>query len=656
MKATFIFLLVLTLSTEALAVYVSPFSSAEQKRRGFSLIDNDYEDVRIDYNQDRLIDYWRIRKGPLLIESYFESSGATFHIRRFKGGSVDERVIFSDNGKFYLYLSQTRKQRILTFTKDGPLCIGNQKSEWEKLRDSFKDIEAGNLNVCSENFLDEKCLDTLPTKTYEDLTDITKEIFSPPNSKPNKLLECLESPEALKEFINRFGEAEGKINHDKAVIGFKNSIIKFLDLKKSDNSSVLICRKVEEEAPKVPMKVTEDGSKIQFIFGKNAEKLPKEELKEQLFHESIHISSIADEALTKKITDLCVKGRVQIDKSTLKQSLTNSMRHTNLTLVAEGEKAAAKENSQEIPKNIAETLLPPAKDQSPVEMNRIAEATGVANTAQVSKSQTSGMIRVAEAVLEPAQAVAASANSSSLASSKSDDFSDVSPSSSSYSGNSSSSNSFSTASTNSQGSEKSRSGENSQPPASEYKLDVGKVDTKVPIAQLATKSKRDIASTGEYIKAEIDLTKNSPSKAEDNTKGKATPQSSIPEYSVPPSSKATAGNEIATSSGGTSNSTPSSSSFSFGEQATSSATPSKPMQLNKQSSRTSNYTPSKDEVVSFFARGSYQQARGKLKDQTFIQTLKQNSITVYDLSGNTYGATKGDVIFVDQGDRFVRQK
>lgn len=656
MKAAVVLLFLLTLSTKTFAVYVSPFLSMEEKRRIFSLVDKDYEDIRIDYNQDKVIDYWRVKKGALLIETYFGSSGATFHVRRFKGGLVDERVLFSSNGKLYLYLSRTRKQHILTFTKDGPLCVGNQKSEWEKLQDSFKDIGTNNLNVCSENFLDEKCLDSLPAKTYEYLTDATKEIFTPPNSKPNKLLECLESPAVLKEFTNSFGDVDGKVNHDKAVVGFKNSIIKFIDLEKDESSSVLICKKVEEETPKVPMKVTEDGSKIQFLFGKNAEKLSKEELKEQLFHESIHISSVTDEALTKKITDMCVKGRVQIDKSTLKQNMTNSMRHTNLTLISEGEKAAAKENSQEIPKNIAETPLPPTKDQSPVEMNRVADATGAANTAQASKSQTSGVVRMAETVLGPTPAVAASTNSLASAS---DDSSEPSTSSFSYSGNSSNSSSSSNASTSSQGIAKSRSEDSSRAPASEYQLDVGKVETKVPAAQIAGRSNREIASTGEYIKEEIDLSRGSTSTEKIDTSRGNTSSQPISSRSSAASFRATDNNnEMAAGSGGISNpASNSTSSISFGEQSSASTSPSKPAPSSGQGgSRATSYAPSREEVVSFFAGGSYQQARGKLKDQNFIQTLKQNNITVYDLSGNTYGATKGDVIFVDQGDRFVRQK
>lgn len=65
---------------------------------------------------------------------------------------------------------------------------------------------------------------------------------------------------------------------------------------------------------------------------------------------------------------------------------------------------------------------------------------------------------------------------------------------------------------------------------------------------------------------------------------------------------------------------------------------------------------SREEVVTFFARGDYSTTKSKLKDSNFVNSLKTNKVTIIDLYGNSYGADRGDVVFLDEGNRFVRQK
>lgn len=67
-------------------------------------------------------------------------------------------------------------------------------------------------------------------------------------------------------------------------------------------------------------------------------------------------------------------------------------------------------------------------------------------------------------------------------------------------------------------------------------------------------------------------------------------------------------------------------------------------------------TAVKEETITFVANGSYSTVKSKLKDSTFSKQLETQKITILDLYGNSYGAPKGEVIFLDQGDRFVRQK
>ncbi|WP_158320213.1 hypothetical protein [Bdellovibrio bacteriovorus] len=64
----------------------------------------------------------------------------------------------------------------------------------------------------------------------------------------------------------------------------------------------------------------------------------------------------------------------------------------------------------------------------------------------------------------------------------------------------------------------------------------------------------------------------------------------------------------------------------------------------------------REEVITFISRSNYSQAKQRLSDPAFGKQLESQKITVLDLYGNSVGASKGEVIFLDQGDRFVRQK
>lgn len=69
-----------------------------------------------------------------------------------------------------------------------------------------------------------------------------------------------------------------------------------------------------------------------------------------------------------------------------------------------------------------------------------------------------------------------------------------------------------------------------------------------------------------------------------------------------------------------------------------------------------NAAGSREEVITSISRSNYSQTKKKLTDPAFGKQLESQKITILDLYGNSYGATKGEVIFLDQGDRFVRQK
>lgn len=73
-------------------------------------------------------------------------------------------------------------------------------------------------------------------------------------------------------------------------------------------------------------------------------------------------------------------------------------------------------------------------------------------------------------------------------------------------------------------------------------------------------------------------------------------------------------------------------------------------------SQQASSTVTREEVVTYISNSSYQATKEKLQKPDFRKQLETQKITVLDLYGNTVGAPKGEVIFLDQGDKFVRQK
>ncbi|WP_295900346.1 hypothetical protein [uncultured Bdellovibrio sp.] len=600
----------------------------------------------------------------MVIEVYYEGEKTLYHLKRYFGSSVNEKILLSKKDKLIILRSTNRKQKILTFTTQGPLCVGIQDTEWEKFKKNISEISAPLVNKSTEAFVGDQCFDTVEPETYTALTSSVKEIFAFPGKTSNPILDCLEGNKTKDLFIKKFGEKDGILNYEKAVIGFKNSIIKFSNMKTGDDP-ILVCKKSADENIEHPMKVIESGAKIQFQFGK---KVDLSKIKEQLFHESIHISSVSDEDLSQAVTSLCINQKVT-NVAKLKQDARASLFSSALTTldISEGEFEAAVKGSQEIPKSVAENPKHPTKDQSPQDMNRMADSGGKQLVASESRAQTSGVVRMAEAVLGPSPAVAAEPAALAAASPAAATESAIESSNTSVSASSARS-AYSngpvtvaetTSASVSTTSRKDRS--SSREPASEYQLDMSTVGGKTPKINIPTASSQSgKAGNGEYIKEEVDLTRTATS-ANSSSNGSRQPaavnagsgakQAQNTDHSISDIGNSGGGSVVSTTSSGAASAnldrTPSSGSR-IQQQRRGSSTSS--------GSNSGTYTPGRDEVVSFISGGSYQQARSKLKDKNFVQTLKDNSITVYDLSGNTYGASRGDVIFVDQGDRFVRQK
>ncbi|WP_374076672.1 hypothetical protein [Bdellovibrio bacteriovorus] len=652
-----------TLFSVAQAASISPFYSLEQKRIAFSYTDESYEDTRLDLNADGKVDFWIIKDSKFIIRVSFLQDRSVYHIRKFDGSQVFERVVISANNKLYLSYVQDRKQRVYNMGPPALLCSANHVTEWEKLKETFSSVSKSTIRGCFKNYADKSCATNVAQQ--EEIRKALEALYSPPYSllnNENQILNCLESSDAKNLFVKRYGKSNGSAEHEQIIVNYKNTIIKFLDYAKEGKKPIISCK--ESGTPKAS-----EGGQILLILnseGENQSSQGTPKIKEQIFHESIHTQAVEDEEITKALTDLCIDS-VKAENISLKP-IDTSMNNKSIlpsTLDAEnaGKKADLKE-SDAIPSAVAETPKSLPIQGSPTNMNRLADSGGKEKVAEVSKAQTSGVVRMAESVLGSTPAVAAEPSTSLASSSSTASGSGPSSSGSSSSSSSSyaSSPSYSASSTSSSDDSRParRVSDSSRSPASEYQLDMSTVGAKAPTVKIAASANGNGLGKGEYIKEEVDLTK--PAVTTGSSVGRVPASTKAGSSDVSTSTPLQTNNTEQTSSSGSGNYETSgrgaaSANLGSGSQSSNGSTSTSP-QRRGTSSQTAggSYVPSRDEVVSFFSGGSYQQARGKLKDQGFVQTLKQNNITVYDLGGNTYGASKGEIIFVDQGDRFVRQK
>ena len=188
---------------------------------------------------------------------------------------------------------------------------------------------------------------------------------------------------------------------------------------------------------------------------------------------------------------------------------------------------------------------------------------------------------------------------------------------------------------------------------------------------ITTKSSNGLAP-GERVVEEIDLTKGTNYKATSTAPSRQ--QRDTPEVarvttggstrgpaSAVPAAPANPGGEVAAPGAISAGSSGGAALASLNNDTPTSPAPSRRISGNRGPAASSgsiqnNAASSREEIVTFFSSGSYSLTKTKLRDTGFVDNLKTNKVTIIDLYGNSFGASRGDVIFLDDGNRFVRQK
>ena len=632
LKKTIMAMIAICYCIKTHAGIVTPFSSSEQKRKVFSILKDDREDTRVDYNQDKKIDYWKIKKCDIVIEADYRKSRTYFHIRKFDRSVVKERFVLQQGKVLKLLFSADRKQNIYTYTPSEIACIKQDHISTTSKLEALK-MATLNADKCVENSMDKKsCFKDIKNGEFRSfILDAMNNVYRTPSKDPaatNRYLSCLEGPKVKSLFLKRFGSPIGEVEFEKAQMGFKNALLTFTQLQDNDQAPIIYCEQTDQVTPKPPM-VTSESSKIKIFVKKPGEKYTVEDLEKQLFHENLHGASVKDEEMVKAISASC-EGDQSATVSKLDPADTRSMgvgvtsAYTYTTAKDTGEASnTIAEKSAVVVSNIVETPLPPPTNASPVDMNRVAAVESTERVQSISNSQTSGIVRMAEGVLAATPAVAATGTLAKATS------------------------------TGSSG---------SRLPASDYSNTPSISKAKNSAAELITKNKSGVLKPGEYIKEEIDLTKQvgtTSTRSAANAGAKAPTVAAERNAQVAaqtqPADEATEFAGSASGGGsGRSSSAGLSPSSSGGGGARS------PQQRGTAAAGSASaqpvYANAREEVVSVLSTNSYRDAQRNLQDKNFQKKLRDSNVKVYDFNGNTYGATKGEVVFVDQGDRFVREK
>ncbi|MBO9666711.1 MAG: hypothetical protein J7501_07835 [Bdellovibrio sp.] len=661
----------------------------------FALAFGNYQDIRLDSDLDGKIDYWFIKSGDTEVTTRFDGDAIrSVRVQKLLPNQNLRVVILKPNSKSGLEVvtDETTKAKIYNGVLDDE-CATAKKSSNEVAEVVANVVMSKATEITIESYLDDSC--------YGDIgpySGILKDSLSAAandglSNKSESFHQCIQSTKVKDTFAT---SKDNKINLE--ALSTKVSIdLKTVATQKTDKP--LIKCEVSDKIS-ASQATYQAGSGITFTFPKVFNKSDQKEIIKLVRHEFLHKAGLEDEPSMKTILAMCpvvdpkelatskenighaaitVRDRVDVaadkvakDGANTKVAATQTkLSRTIASTSARGGGSDGVDMKSEIAN--AKAVVPSAEKLAATKTDKSPE--GIQKAAQDSVATSAPVLRMANQVMGASntQAIAAESTESDSTSSY-ESSSRGSGSRSTSRAESSASDAASTSSTSSSSSSdsdvasSSRSGDRYQARHGRYQ----------------SKNDNDSSSSGlrpgERIVEEIDLTKKSRSTQRaaassqnfDQSSSGSNSQSLAPTTSrsgsrSPASVAATqasansANTEMASAggSGGIAASAGSTSSLN-GSSSSSSSEPRRieggnrrPSSANRSGS-TSN--PSQDEVVTFVNNNDYDTVKSKLGNSRFVSNLREGNVTIMDLKGNSYGATKGDVIFVEQGRKFIRQK
>lgn len=610
----------------------------------------DYEDMRIDADLDGLIDFWRIKKGSLQIELFFKSGQVDrYFVRKLLRDHAIEYNYKASNGK--LLLVQARVRGLITSGFSSDICEDNLKNLEEELKKFSSDVEKSTATeVVSNSLLDPSCKE----KFGRDATRIASAFLNALD--PKGLSDCFNSDHFDKS-VN-FGKDD---QLSKKILRASFSLQAKQLIFQSENYKGILKCEFTDKKDFAPAATSESGTITFYKSSEPSAKLP-DKVKETVEHELLHRLGIFSEDTVKGILNACSTNKIA--RAALQNNaFSNGFGVTTLGNVSAASVEDIKNQTANIPANVAaSTPTTIGSSLSSGNVSTSAEQVAAESTANIPREIAAGQVqtppaaRVASAVINPPPATDAGAQQA-LVQSASDSGGVIraannligSMSTPALANNDSSARAAS-----------SRRDSSSEVTSSTSTITDFSSGTKSRVPASVALQSRDKLANDERVVEQITVDGG-------DVRAPETARVSNDSRTVKVPSDVGAARATNTSVGSNAVSAPSSSEIALSSSSVSggnaplgssvsSSTPQRGQSNSRSASRAPAAAISKDEVITFFSRGDYSVTKRKLKDPSFQQELKSQDITVLDFYGNTYGAPKGSVIFLDQGDRFVRQK
>lgn len=681
----FIFSNAFAASAKSQAISVNPdqviINPGERSVGKFLLNFKDYSDIRIDSDLDGKVDYWSIKKGNLQVTiRYVNGKVAYLKMKRITSSDVREALyIPTSNGKLKLVTAGKHRNLVMNGDADSSpstdsptqTCPLKKNSPETSLSDLAKTLHQQQVYENIESYFDDSCSSRMDVLEKPLADIILKEIFATSPESQESISSCIEDKQKPLDL-----GSEPTLSAQIISSNFKSEIAALSVGDKSFKNGI---KCVEDENVDEPSATLEEGKGITLRFPKDPRK-NRANLNDLFEHELLHRADIQDEATVRKIVQACPLKRETVKLTAV---LSNNF------------------SMQELPKNAENSLAKVAKSAKKVEVQKEADDA----LSKVSDDNTSTR-SVAIAVNDAKNAVQGSAQSKidlaseiatatpipsaetlaqtnvqktpeGISDAVNDSYAQGAPILRMANQVMGTVNTPALADTTTyEGSSYSSSSSNDSTSSTAPSRSVASTGT----ARIANITSRNTLKTDERVVEQVDLSNSNPSPAptvatstDSNSSSAAVGTTSARSNAAAVTKRANSVNRTPASGSGSGDlaamntANPSVGSFSSGAETDSSnpiAQSARTSNTGRRPASTASATgggnssseSSRDEVVTFFSNANYETSKGKLKDPAFVNNLKTNKVTIVDLYGNSYGADKGDVIFLDEGNRFVRQK
>ena len=639
-KTLYLLFSIFMFSQMASAVSLNAFQDNESPTETAYDSGKEIVDSRVDANGDGKLDYWQVKDDSLEIVSSESADGRQLTIKNEANGrNTIAHAVEKDGIVNVTSVVSVKADIDPNFIKSATSDVNSSATSSCGIQDFNKKYEGFNADLRSSEIRErahtlwaDDCHAIFEEHGTEQQASIEKallDVVRVDEKKDNDLLNCL----------GKIGEQEKSEKSALLLARAKGEIADFYngDLK----SGYFTCEKSKQDG----ISVKKNKFVIAIKDSKNFS--PLEKLKSSFYAGLLNKWGISGDGAV-KIAQACLKKNYREAQSALALenadikgigSVANSR-----TSMKEAAVVASKQEIAGINAKLAETKvnLPSAAEASPRALAQISATQGAEAATTVARSQSSGLLGVANTVMGAVNTPASAASGRGY-------------SSDSDSSSGSSSSSRSPASTRSSSRKTSSS-------------------TRVP----ALRNAKGVGADEEIVE-EIDLTRSAqsarraqqtPSQAR-NTGGNAqgssagnAPRGPASEGGSAPNSELSGGGGGSSGSGASVGAGPASSAGISGGGGGGSAPAARGAAVGRAAnnargpaSTATVSQASREEIVTFLGSADYTMAKKKIRDAKFQESLKANDISIIDLSGNSYPPKfKGKTIFLDRGDRFVRQK